>query len=163
VSTNIRAEKEVVLTRALRHPPARVFAAWTRAEQIQHWLMPAPDTQIRAQVDCREGGEFSFTFHDANGTVTRVDGRYLVVRPPERLVFTWTWVAGDAGGALPLDAVGVETLVTVDFAPRVDGTLLTITHQRFKTDAEVLRHRGGWTFALDQLPSYLDSQPGEER
>jgi uncharacterized protein YndB with AHSA1/START domain len=168
VSTGVRAEKEVVLTRVLRHPPARVFAAWTRAEQIQHWLTPEPDTRITAQVDCREGGEFGFTFHDANGTVSRVGGRYLVVRPPERLVFTWTWLASDAPagappGAVPLDAVGVETLVIVDFAPRADGTLLTITHQRFKTDAEVLRHRAGWTAALDQLPSYLDAHPGEER
>jgi uncharacterized protein YndB with AHSA1/START domain len=164
VSTGIRAEKEVVLTRVLRHPPARVFAAWTRAEQIQRWLTAGPDTRITAQVDCREGGEFSFTFHEANGTVTRVGGRYLVMRPPERLVFTWTWLEPDApAGALPLDAAGVETLVTVDFVPRTDGTLLTITHQRFKTDAEVSRHRAGWTFALDQLSSYLGAQPGEGR
>jgi uncharacterized protein YndB with AHSA1/START domain len=29
--------KQVVLTRKLRHPPARVFAAWTNREQMQRF------------------------------------------------------------------------------------------------------------------------------
>jgi uncharacterized protein YndB with AHSA1/START domain len=116
---------------------------------------------MTAQVDCQEGGELVLTFYDPDGTIHRVGGRYLVVRPPERLVFTWTWLSSDAPvGApprpLPLDAIGVETLVTVDFAAHASGTLLTITHQRFKNAAEAERHGAGWEGALDQLPGYLD-------
>jgi hypothetical protein len=51
----------------------------------------------------------------------------------------------------------------VDFAASHGGTLLTITHQRFKTDVEAERHGAGWAGALDQLPAYLDAHPGEER
>jgi uncharacterized protein YndB with AHSA1/START domain len=163
VGTAIISDKRVVLTRTLRHPPARVFAAWTRVDQIEEWLTPGPGTTIEADVDCREGGKLSFVFHDPDGTKNRVTGRYLIVRPPERLVFTWQWQASEApGGAaprhVPADAVGVETLVTVDFAPRPDGTLLTVTHQHFKTDSEAERHSAGWTGALDRLPDYLDAQ-----
>jgi uncharacterized protein YndB with AHSA1/START domain len=122
---------------------------------------------MTAQVDCRAGGELTLVYHDPDGAVHRVGGRYLVVRPPERLVFTWTWLSSDTpAGApprpLPLDAIGVETLVTVDFAACPEGTLLTITHQRFKSDAEVERHGVGWAGALDQLPTYLDARLGDE-
>lgn len=155
-------DRQVVLTRQLNHSPERVFAAWTRAEHVERWLTPGPGTKLEAQVDCREGGTLSLVYHDPDGTVHRVGGRYLVVRPPERLVFTWEWQSSEAPPPgplrpLPLDAVGVETLVTVDFAPSAAGTLLTITHQRFKTDVESERHGAGWTGALDQLPAYLDS------
>jgi uncharacterized protein YndB with AHSA1/START domain len=150
----------------LRHPPARVFAAWTRADHIQGWLTPGPGTRLEASVDCREGGRLSFVFRDPEGAVNRVGGRYLVVRPPERLVFTWQWLSADAPEGrepreVPLDAVGVETLVTVDFTAKADGTLLTITHRRFNTDLEAQRHDAGWQGALDQLPAYLDAE-GEQ-
>jgi uncharacterized protein YndB with AHSA1/START domain len=168
VSREIPADKQVVLTRTLRHPPARVFAAWTRAEHLQGWLTPGPGTRLEATVDCREGGHLSLVFHDPDGTVNRVGGRYLVVRPPERLVFTWQWLTasapeGDEQREVPLGAVGVETLVTVEFAAKPGGTLITITHQRFKTDVEAERHGAGWTGALVQLPEYLDTLEGEQR
>ena len=167
MSTEIRVDKQVVLTRTLRHPPARVFAAWTSAEQMQRWLTPGPGTRMTAEVDCRVGGELMLAYYDRDGTVHRVGGRYLVVRPQERLVFTWTWLSSDApaGSAprpLPLDAIGVETLVTVDFTACPGGTQLTITHQRFKSDVEAERHGAGWAGALDQLPAYLDTHPGEQ-
>jgi uncharacterized protein YndB with AHSA1/START domain len=167
MSTEVRVEKQVVLTRKLRHPPARVFAAWTSGEQMQRWLTPGPGTRLTAHVDCRVGGGLTLVYHDPDGTVHRVGGRYLVIKPRERLVFTWTWLSSDAPAGLPprpppLDAIGVETLVTVDFAACPGGTLLTITHQRFKTDVEAERHGAGWAGALDQLPAYLDAYPGEE-
>jgi uncharacterized protein YndB with AHSA1/START domain len=167
MSTELRVDKQVVLTRELRHPPARVFAAWTSAEQMQRWLTPGRGTRMTAQVDCRVGGELMLVYLDPDGIVHRVGGRYLVVRPRERLVFTWTWLSSDAPAGspprpLPLDAIGVETLVTVDFAAIPGGTLLTITHQRFKTDVEAERHGAGWAGALDQLPDYLDAHPGGE-
>jgi uncharacterized protein YndB with AHSA1/START domain len=166
VSTQVHVDKQVVLTRTLRHPPARVFAAWTSAEKLQRWLTPGPGVRMTAELDCREGGELTLTYHDPDGTTHRVGGQYLVVRPPERLVFTWIWLSSDAPeGApprpMPLDAIGVETLVTVDFAACPDGTLLTVTHQRFKSDVEANRHGAGWNGALDQLPAYLDAQDGE--
>jgi uncharacterized protein YndB with AHSA1/START domain len=170
LGTAITSDRRIVLTRTLRHPPARVFAAWTRAEQIEQWLTPGPGTTIEADVDCREGGNLSFVFRDPDGTKNRVTGRYLIVRPPEQLVFTWQWQASEAPPgaetrAVPADAAGVETLVTVDFTVRPEGTLLTVTHQHFKTDAETQRHGAGWTGALDQLPGYLDADrpvhPGE--
>jgi len=168
MSMGIGVDKQVVLTRTLRHPPARVFAAWTSTEQIQRWLTPGPDTRMTAQIDCRVGGDLTLTYHDPDESVHRVGGRYLVVRPPERLVFTWIWLSSESpAGApprpLPLDAIGIETLVTVDFAACPAGTLLTITHQRFESDVEAERHGAGWTGALDQLPAYLDAHPGEKR
>ena len=166
MSREVRPDQQVVITRTLRHPPARVFAAWTSAEHLQRWLTPGRDTRLNAQIDCREGGELALTFFDPDGTVNRVAGRYLLVRPPAKLVFTWTWLSSETLAnspprPLPLDAVGVETLVVVECAPHVNGTLLTITHQRFKSDAEAERHGAGWNGALDQLLTFLETYKGE--
>lgn len=164
----ILSEARVVLTRVLRHPPARVFTAWTRARQIERWLTPGPGFTLEAHVDCRTGGELQFVFGDPDGTQNRVTGRYLVVRPPERLVFTWQWQTSEAppGAAprvVPAAAVGVETLVTVDFAPHPAGTLLTVKHERFKSESETQRHSAGWAGALAQLPGFLDAEwPAEQ-
>ena len=157
----IDSKTRVSLTRTLRHPPARVFAAWTRADQIERWLTPGPGFTIEARVDCRAGGALDFVFRDPDGTKNHVTGRFLVVRPPERLVFTWLWQTsrsplGGKPGVVPADAIGVETLVTVDFASCPEGTLLTVTHERFKTESEAQRHGAGWTGALDRLLPFLD-------
>lgn len=166
MSKEIWPDRQLTLTRSLRHPPERVFAAWTRAEQLERWLKPGADMQMNADIDCRVDGRLAFTFFNTDGSIHRVEGKYLVVRPAERLVFTWTWMSrevppGIAALPVPLDSIGVETLVTVDFVAHPPGTLLTITHQRFASGAEADRHAGGWTGALDQLPTCLYSNHGE--
>jgi uncharacterized protein YndB with AHSA1/START domain len=44
-----------------------------------------------------------------------------------------------------------ESLVTVEFKPDGDGTMLTLTHIQFFDEAARDRHQHGWNGALDKL------------
>ena len=83
-------------------------------------------------------------------------GEYKEVRPPERLVYTWTW----AEGGMEI----VETLVTVDLREREGGTEVSLIHERLPTketrrahaDRETRRaHADRWTTHLDLLQNTL--------
>ncbi|HET6469968.1 MAG TPA: SRPBCC domain-containing protein, partial [Geminicoccaceae bacterium] len=69
----------------------------------------------------------------------------LEVVPDAKLVFTWAW------RSMPER----ESLVTVLLRPDGDGTLLTLTHERFFDEDARDRHRSGWSGALDKLERHL--------
>lgn len=127
--------------RTFAAPPARVFAAWTRAEALRQWLSPVGYTTPEAEVDLREGGAWRVAMQRPEGDTVSVGGRYLAIEPPERLEFTWRWEGSDAE----------ETRVTVTFRPIEGGTEVVIHHAQF-ADAEVRdQHREGWHGCLASL------------
>jgi uncharacterized protein YndB with AHSA1/START domain len=97
----------VRVTRVLRAPAAEVFDAWTDASRLRQWLNPGPGVLAEATADPVVGGRFRLVKLTSSG-VDEVTGRYLVVDPPRRLVFTWR--SPDSTG-------GAETRVTVDLRP----------------------------------------------
>jgi uncharacterized protein YndB with AHSA1/START domain len=79
---------------------------------------------------------------DVMGSRVSVRGRFLEVRPPERLRFTWRWEG--AFEQMP------ETVVTVEFHEFAAGTELTLRHENF-VDPDIGRqHRSGWIAACDR-------------
>jgi uncharacterized protein YndB with AHSA1/START domain len=97
----------VRVTRLLRAPAAEVFDAWTDASRLRQWLNPGPGVLAEATADPVVGGGFRLVKLTSSG-VDEVTGRYLVVDPPRRLVFTWR--SPDSTG-------GAETRVTIDLRP----------------------------------------------
>ena len=73
-----------------------------------------------------------------------IDGNYVVVDPPSRLVFTWRWHGEPE-----------QTLVTLRLAPAATGTELTLIHEGFADDATRDDHVKGWSDCLDRLPDWL--------
>ena len=132
------------LRRHFRAPPETVFRAWTRPETLEKWWCPAGWRAVAIAVDLREGGEYRIAMRRAaGGAEISVRGRFLEVRPPERLKYTWRWEG--AFEDVP------ETLVTVEFARSGSGTELTLCHERF-ADAEVRQqHWIGWVAACNRL------------
>jgi uncharacterized protein YndB with AHSA1/START domain len=113
-------------------PPERVFGYFTRADAITEWMGDA------AQLDPVEGGEFAV---DVRGVAVR--GRYVVVEPPHRLVFSW----GHEGSAeLPPGASTVEVRLT---AAR-GGTHVVIEHRDLSA-ARAPGHARGWRMFLARL------------
>ena len=74
-----------------------------------------------------------------------VGGIVREVEPDRRLVYTWAWHTTPER----------ESLVTVEFKPDGDGTLLTLTHEQFFDEEARDRHRFGWTGTLDKLEAHL--------
>lgn len=140
------AETTLRLTRTLEPSRERVFRAWTDPRELTRWFAPSDEyTTTVAALDLRVGGRYRIEMQHAKGNVHCVVGTYREVRPPERLVYTWTW-EGKAMG---------ETLVTVKFHDRGGSTEVIVTHEIFPTAEERDQHTQGWSGCLDRLTTVL--------
>src|SRR5690349_20544707 len=110
---------EIRLSRRIAAPPAVVFDAWTRAEQVNQWMIPAGPDSTRAQLDARVGGRFHIDMNNA-GTVVPHDGEYLRLERPHLIEFTWVYPYTDHK----------RSVVTVELKAAGRGaTDLTLTHK----------------------------------
>lgn len=141
---------KAVLTRRIKAPPSKVFAACTTPDLLGRWFGPKQFDVCEVEADVRVGGRFAFRMRGPRGTYG-AEGVYQEVTPNTRLVLTWTWVEGPEGE----EPDGVPSLVTFDFAPDGDGTLLTLTHEGLPDQREADDHRDGWREALDKLERLL--------
>lgn len=87
-----RASNSLILRRTLRATPARVFDAWTRAEQIAQWWDPAGAPLAACEIDLRIGGRFRLL--NAGAGQHPFEGRYTAIDRPSRLAFEAMGAAG---------------------------------------------------------------------
>jgi uncharacterized protein YndB with AHSA1/START domain len=100
------------------------------------------------EVDLRVDGVFHLGMRRAvDRSAAAVCGRFLEVRRPERLAYTWRWTGMLED--LP------ESHVTVEFFEEQGGTRLVLTHAMLPDVATWHRHRGGWIAACDRLERAL--------
>jgi uncharacterized protein YndB with AHSA1/START domain len=116
---------------------------------MKRWLGCADGFTIpdEIEVDLRVGGCFRIAMQSPQGDLHVATGTYKEVNPPEKLVFTWTWIEGgmDIG----------ETLVTVELQERVGQTELSLKHENFPSEEARKSHLGGWSGGLDKLEKLL--------
>ena len=79
---------ELVLTRLINVPRAKLFRCWTEPALITQWFTPPPWKTIAAEIDVRAGGSSCITMQGPDGTKVPNLGIYLEVVKNERLVFT---------------------------------------------------------------------------
>lgn len=85
--TDALAERELVTSRILDAPPARVFAAFSQPEQLARWWGPKGFSNTFAEFDLRPGGAWRFVMHGPDGTDYANESVFVEVTPPERIVF----------------------------------------------------------------------------
>lgn len=90
---SLLANRELVLTRIINAPPARVYQAWTDPELLKQWFTPRPWTTPVAELDVRVGGANLIVMRDPDGKEYPNRGVYLEVVPNERLVVTDAYVS----------------------------------------------------------------------
>jgi uncharacterized protein YndB with AHSA1/START domain len=143
------AERELTLTRIFDAPRSLVFKCWTEPKHLEHWQgAPRGFVVTTHEMDIRPGGAFRLCMRSPEGTDHWLQGNYLAIVEPERLVFTHTWL--DAEGK-----PGQETLVTITFTEREEKTELLLVQTGFKSVESRNGHKDGWTSTLDCLAEYL--------
>jgi uncharacterized protein YndB with AHSA1/START domain len=143
------------ITRLIRAPRERVFAAWTRPEQLRQWYAPGGLTVAELNVDATPGADFSVTMQgvppsrQSTETVTvRAKGTYQQIVPPSLISFTWSgdWKPGE------------ETTITIRLSEVEGGTLLDLTQETFTFPDSITGYSSGWNSSITKLETLLESE-----
>ncbi|MGH3134735.1 MAG: SRPBCC family protein [Gaiellaceae bacterium] len=135
------------LEKVLPAPTERVFAACLDPETLAEWWGPAGFTSARVDLDGREGGRYRIRMQPPDGEAFHLRGELVEVDPPRRLVYTFEWEEPD-----PDDR---QTMVTLSFLERREGTKLVLDQGPFATEARRALHETGWTETLERLERSL--------
>jgi len=142
-------------------PPERVFQAITDPAQTPKWWGQQGMYRVTEwQADLRPGGKWSSVGAGTDGSTFRVEGEYLEVDPPRRLVHTWK--ASFSGQLI--------TTVRWDLEPRPvhnlqqsgprkagTGTLLRVRHDGFAgAPKSALEHGEGWKRVLGWMQAFVE-------
>jgi uncharacterized protein YndB with AHSA1/START domain len=128
-------------------PPERVFRALTSAADVTSWWgSPEQYRTTGWAADVRPGGHWRADGVGADGHTFFVEGDFLEVDPPRKLVQTWK-AAWDGGH---------ETTITYRLDAIDGGTRLTLRHEGFADRVESCSgHGDGWVRVLGWLVGYL--------
>lgn len=119
--------------------PEAVFDAWTDPDNMGAWFSPMTTASV-PKLDLKVGGEFQINMHGPDADYVHT-GRYLEIDRPGKLVFTW----------ISEGTKDQETVVTLALATDGEGTLLTLTHERFPDTESRDNHNKGWEAILEKF------------
>jgi uncharacterized protein YndB with AHSA1/START domain len=132
----------LTVTRQINARSDQVFSAWTDPAVYATWGAPDGVAVVDCTMDPRVGGAYHIHMRGPDGTDYNAVGVYRRVEPPHHLAFTWRWTEREQ---MP------DSLVTLAFAAKDGGTLVTLTHSALSDDDDVNHHQMGWTSMLHRL------------
>lgn len=122
-------------------PIEKVFDAWLNPKTLAQFMTPMPGMPESDVVnEAREGGSFSITMHAGSDELPHT-GKYLEIKRPDKLVFTW------------MSHCSVDnSIVTLNFK-KIDNkkTNISLSHVKFIDEKTRSDHEGGWTGILSKL------------
>ena len=150
---------KVQIRRTFAAPREKVFAAWAQREQLEQWMCKdeSAHTAIHHEQDIRTGGRYLMEVRDPRKKETYWGrGVYREVKPPEKIVFSWSWTKYAPDGP-QLHPDSPETQVTVEFFVRGNSTEVVLTHAVFGSAKDRDEHNQGWNGCLDLLAKVLQN------
>ena len=143
---------KIEIRRVIRARRQRVFAAWTKPEELCQWLAPGPMSAVSAETELQVGGKFRMTIkgsmdglpENAERRVS-VEGEYTEIVPDERVSFTWRPDWNTDG----------ESQVTVRLRDVDGGTEMLFTHERISSTDSCTGYNRGWASCFEKLDAAL--------
>ena len=139
-------EGQILASVEIAAPPERVFKALTSREIADWWIRPGIFDTYEWTGDVRKGGRWRAS-GVANGQTFALEGEYLEVDPPKKLVHTWRRVG----------APGATTTVTYLLQKQDGGTRLTLRHSGFKPPEASVTTCAGWEASFERLAELLST------
>jgi uncharacterized protein YndB with AHSA1/START domain len=136
----------VAVSVSLAAPPEIVFPFFTDQARYVEWMGE------EAVLEATPGGLYHVQMGDGFG----VDGTFLELDPPTRVVFTWGWAlnAGKQVRSGPQDDATLlpgSTRVVVTLAKEGSGTFLSLQHHDLATKLLRDNHQIAWRTYLGRL------------
>ena len=148
----------VNVSRFIRAPRQRVFDAWVKPELRRRWWRTHRGEGLSAcEVDARVGGRYRMkqlgggceSADDNPKYEWIMDGQFLEVDPPRKLVFTWN---------VNHDPPTVDERVTIEFHDVEGGTDVTLKHEGILSPVMRDGTEGGWTTHLKAIAELLEQE-----
>jgi uncharacterized protein YndB with AHSA1/START domain len=146
------AEGEILATVEIAAPPERVFRALASKEIVDWWVRPGVFDTQEWTGDVRKGGRWRAS-GVARGQPYVLEGEFLEVQPPTKLVHTWRRVG----------VPGLPTTVTYHLQPIDGGTRLTLRHSGFVPPDGCGSVCKGWESSFEQLARNLSAAATSDR
>ncbi len=147
MTTQIKTTPDsVTLTRLIKAPREKVFAAWTEPSTLERWFGCQNSICKVEEHDLQAGGKYALHFRFPDGSEDLVYGSFTEVSPIDRLGFTWKW--SNTSAETP---VINETQVLVEFYDCDEGTEIRLTHSGFENAEVAGMHDKGWSAAFEAL------------
>ena len=146
-------QKSLILERIIDAPRDLVFKAWTDPQQMAQWWGPKYFTNPVCELDARPGGAILIHMRGPDGAIYPMEGEFVEVIPPERLVMTSRAFGAEDGPFL------LEEITTVTFEEQGGKTKLTVHAAITRATAEaagaLAGMEEGWNQSLDRLADYV--------
>jgi len=140
----------ILATVDIEASPERVFRALTTADELTKWWGEDGVYRTTAwSVDLRVGGRWRAEGLGADGAPFSVEGEFVEIEPPHRLVQTWRpdWDGGHT------------TTITYRVEAIAEGSRVTVRHTGFgDRAASCSRHADGWQQVLGWLGGFAASR-----
>jgi uncharacterized protein YndB with AHSA1/START domain len=146
-------ERELVLTRLIDAPRAKLFNAWTDPELLKQWFVPAPWTISEVKVDVRPGGSSLIVMRDPDGNEFPNPGVYLEVVENEKIVVTDAYTSAWVPSAKPF-MTAIITFEDEDGKTRYTARALHWTVADREAHEKMGFHEG-WGQCADQLAALV--------
>jgi uncharacterized protein YndB with AHSA1/START domain len=129
-------------------PPERVFSALASKEIVDWWVNPGVFNTTEWSGDVRVGGHWRSSGL-VRGERYSLEGEFVEVDPPRKLVHTWQRVGAPGG----------KTTVTYLLEPLEGGTRVTLRHAGFPSHGAFMTTSMGWETSLERLAQILGGEP----
>jgi uncharacterized protein YndB with AHSA1/START domain len=141
---------DLTVSRIIRAPRAKVWAAWTDPKQFAQWWVPAPARCEVAAMDLVPGGAFETRISEDGGPFgPHISGCFLAIEPMQRIV----WTNALVNGWRPSETPFITAIIA--FADHPEGTAYSASamHKDAATRAmhEELGFADGWGQVTAQL------------
>jgi len=133
---------DLKLTKVVKAPREKVFAALVEKGQLEKWFAPVDMTTEARVFEPKEGGAFEVAMKSADGSEHVTGGVFKEVDAPNKIVMTWKWLSPEPGP---------ESLLTFEFNEVDEGTEVVLTHENFADEQSRDMHQEGWTSVLEKL------------
>jgi uncharacterized protein YndB with AHSA1/START domain len=137
----------VLATVEISATPERVFQAISSDEVCQWWVRPGVFDTREFSADVRVGGQWRASGM-ARGNPYTLEGEFLEVDPPRKLVKTWRTVGAQGPAA-------ATTTVSYLLEPTETGTRITLRHWGFEARPATEGNGIGWETSFAKLKEVL--------